>query len=320
MTDETTTSRILRLLSLLQSRRSWSGVELADRVGVTVRTVRRDIERMRELGYRIETERGTLGGYRLEAGSDLPPLVFTEDEVVALAVGLQVAATDGTVRGASELTVSVLAKLEQVLPSALHSRMRALQSTVAAPGPLALDGPVNPEILSALALACRDSEIVRFSYAAGRGSTIARRAEAFALVPLGRRWYFLAWDTARLDWRTFRVDRVTDLARTSLIVPRRSVPGGDIRDFVLDRFQLSQSPPIKATIRIASPLSEVESHLGHYTSGLAADGEETLWRISDERVEHLFGALAWLRWPFEITEGEELKRFVRGFDAIRAGH
>jgi len=103
-------------------------------------------------------------------------------------------------------------------------------------------------------------------------------------------------------------------------VPRRSVPGGDIRDFVLDRFQLSQSPPIEATIRIAAPLGEVESHLGRYTSGLAADGEETLWRISDERVEHLFGALAWLRWPFEIAEGEELKSFVRGFDAIRAAH
>lgn len=203
----TTTSRVLRLLSLLQARRSWTGPELAERVGVSQRTIRRDVDRLRELGYRIAAERGSVGGYRLEAGSDVPPLLLSGEEAVALVLGLRAVAAEGDVRGMPELTVSVLAKLEQVLPAAIRLRVRALQSAVPAPGPVRSGEVVDPETFAVLALACRDSEVVRFGYRGADGTRTDRRVECVALVPLGRRWYLLAWDTGRSDWRTFRLDR-----------------------------------------------------------------------------------------------------------------
>ena len=317
MNDSTATSRVLRLLSLLQSRRSWPGTELADRVGVTVRTVRRDIERLRELGYAITAERGVLGGYRLEAGSDLPPLLFTDDEAVALALALSAGTTNGGIRDLADLTVSVLAKLEQVLPSQVRSRIRAVQAAVVAPGLVQLDNPADPECLAMLALACRDSEIVRFSYLAADGTSSARRTESVALVPVARRWYLLAWDADRDDWRTFRVDRISHVQRTRVLVDRREVPGEDAAAFVQRRFALGNPVEVEATVRIEASLAEVDAYLGRYTSGLSAEGDVTLWKIRAERVEFLFGALAWLRWQFEIVAGAELQRFVDEFDVRR---
>lgn len=309
---ETTTSRVLQLLSLLQSRRSWPGTELADRLGVEPRTIRRDIDRLRELGYRIAAERGAAGGYRLEAGSDLPPLLFTPDEAVALALSLRSGAADGALRGMADLTVSVLAKLEQVLPSAVQARVRATQAAVATPWPLHSRELIDPEIFAVLALACRDSEVVRLSYRTPDDRLTPRRVEPSALVPVGPRWYLLSWDLEREDWRTFRVDRIAASTRTHRVVPKRDVPGG-ASEFVVTR--LSQpATPREATVRIAAPLAEVEAHLGAFTSGLAADGaDHTRWHIRDERLEILAGALAWLDWPFEIVEGDELRTFVREF-------
>lgn len=314
-TDDTTTSRVLRLLSLLQTRRSWPGPELAERVGVSQRTIRRDIDRLRELGYRIEAERGSIGGYRLDAGSSLPPLLFTADEAVALALSLRAGAAEGAVSGIADLTVSVIAKLEQVLPSAVHNRLEATQAAIVTPGPIRESEPVDAQAFASLALACRDSEIVRFAYSSPDAGASPRRVEPVALIPVGRRWYLLAWDTARDDWRTFRADRISDVARSHVVTPRRTVPAADAAAFVLERFAFPTTPPIAATIRIAASLHDVDARLGPYTSGLTADGDHTLWLIRDERVERLFAALAWLTWPFEIVEGEELQRFAAEFAA-----
>ena len=310
---ESTTSRVLQLLSVLQTRRSWSGPELAERIGVSQRTIRRDVDRLRELGYRIEAERGSVGGYRLEAGSSIPPLLFSSEEAVALALGMRAAATDGALQGAADVAVSVLAKLEQVLPSAVRLRVRAVQAAVSAPGPVHSAEPIDPETFAMLALACRDSEVVRFGYSAADGSRSPRRAEPIALVPLRRRWYLLAWDTDRDDWRTFRLDRVAAPLRTRLVVPRRAVPSVSAGAFVQERLRAPSAPRLAATVRIAAPLAEVEAYLGGYTTGLTADGGGTLWRISDERLEVLAGALTWLIWPFEIVEGEALQAFVGAF-------
>jgi predicted DNA-binding transcriptional regulator YafY len=315
MSDDTTTSRVLRLLGLLQSRRAWTGTELADRLDTSARTVRRDIDRLRELGYRIAAERGAIGGYRLEAGADLPPLLFSADEAVALALALRSSAIDGAVRDVADLGVSVLAKLEQVLPAAVRERVQATQAAIVAPGPVAAVDLVEPTAFAALALACRDSEVVRFSYADAAGLVSDRRVEPTALVPLARHWYLLAWDTARVDWRTFRVDRITDVARTHSVVPRRAVPGKDAAAYVVEGLGAARSPLVVATVRVDAPFNVVEARLGPFTRGLAATGESTLWRMADENVEVLHGALAWLIWPFEIVEGEELRRFVTAFAA-----
>jgi len=192
-----TSARLLRLLSLLQSRRDWPGAELAERLGVTTRTVRRDVDRLRDLGYPVESATGTAGGYRLGVGAALPPLLLDDDEAVAVAVGLRAAAT-GTVTGIEETSLRALAKLEQVLPSRLRHRVGAMQSAIL---PLTGPGPtVDPDLLTA---ACQAHEGVRFGYQQN-----TRRVEPYRLVHTGRRWYLLAFDLDRDDWRTFRVDRI----------------------------------------------------------------------------------------------------------------
>jgi predicted DNA-binding transcriptional regulator YafY len=310
---DTTTSRVLRLLSLLQSRRYWPGSELADRLEVSARTVRRDIDRLRELGYRVSAERGSAGGYLLEAGSALPPLLFTGDEAVALAVSLRAGAVDGSVRGMPDLTVAVLAKLEQVLPPALRLRVRAMQGAIARAKPVGDADPVDPEILAILALVCRDSEVVRFRYLSADGSTSMRRVEPIALVPERQHWYLLSWDTERSQWRTFRVDRISQPTRTHLNVAPRALPTTDAAAFVRQRLRVA-TPDFAATIRIAAPLTEVVALLGPFTSGLDDDGSQgTLWHISDDRLEVLAGALTWVPWPFEIVEGNELRAFLASF-------
>jgi predicted DNA-binding transcriptional regulator YafY len=320
MTDESATSRALRVLSLLQTRRSWPGSELAERVGASPRTIRRDIDRLRELGYRITAERGVLGGYRLEAGSDLPPLVFSGDEAVALALGMRAGAIDSPVRGMADLTVSVLAKLEQVLPVAVHARLRAMGSAVPPSGPVRTGDLVDPETIAVLALACRDSELVRFSHRSADGAHVARHVEPTALVPVGRRWYLLGWDTARADWRTFRLDRISDPRSTRVVMPRRSIPGDDPVAFVTSRLGGTGTPRFSATIRISAPHPEVEAYLGAFTSGLEPDGpDRTRWRIADDRLEILAGALTWLIWPFTIEEGDELRGFAKTFAARLSG-
>jgi predicted DNA-binding transcriptional regulator YafY len=200
-----TSGRLLKLLSLLQAHRDWTGPELADRLGVTVRTVRRDVDKLRALGYPVEADLGVTGGYRLGAGASLPPLLLDDDEAVAVAVGLRTAA-GGTVAGIAETSVRALAKLEQVLPSRLRYRVRSVQSMTV---PLVGAGPVvDPEVLARLAGACRDHQRLRIEYRAADGTGSRRVCEPHRLVHTGRRWYLVAWDNDRDDWRTFRVDRL----------------------------------------------------------------------------------------------------------------
>ena len=201
-----TSARLLRLLSLLQARREWSGAELADELGVSARTVRRDVERVRSLGYPVHATSGVAGGYRLGAGAALPPLLLDDDEAVAVAVGLRTGA-GGSVAGIEETSIRALVKLEQVLPSRLRRRVNTLwTSTVPMAGP---GGPtVDPEVLTAIAETCRDHQQLRFDYHDHGGAASVRAVEPHRLVCWGRRWYLLAWDPDRGDWRIFRVDRI----------------------------------------------------------------------------------------------------------------
>ncbi|WP_197359093.1 helix-turn-helix transcriptional regulator, partial [Streptomyces clavuligerus] len=202
-----TSARLLRLLSLLQAHREWSGAELAERLGVTARTVRRDADRLRALGYPVNASPGTGGGYRLGAGARLPPLLLDDEEAVAVAVGLRTSAGQG-VEGIGETSVRALAKLEQVLPDRLRRRVSTLNS-VTVPMLRVPRVQVDPSVLTELATACRDSEKLRFRYRDHSGSGTRRTVEPHRLVCTERRWYLVAWDLDRADWRTFRVDRVT---------------------------------------------------------------------------------------------------------------
>ncbi len=199
-----TSARLLELLSLLQTPRDWRGAELAERLGVDVRTVRRDIEKLRTLGYPVHAVAGA-AGYRLGAGTKLPPLLLNDEEAVAVAVGLRTAA-GGTIAGIEESSLRALAKLEQVLPTRLRHRVAALQAatvTMAAGTPV-----VDPEVLTTIAAAIRDHEQLRFDYRTHDGSEIRRAAQPHRLVHTGRHWYLLGWDVERNDWRTYRVDRL----------------------------------------------------------------------------------------------------------------
>jgi predicted DNA-binding transcriptional regulator YafY len=212
-------------LSLLQARRDWSGAELAERLGVTVRTVRRDVERLRALGYPVHAVPGAAGGYWLGAGAALPPLLLDDDEAVAVAVGLRTAA-GGTVEGIEETSVRALAKLEQVLPARLRSRVNALQSVTV---PLRRGGPtVGADTLTVIGSACRDHLRLRFDYRDHDGTESVRQVEPYNLVHTGRRWYLVAFDLDRQDWRTFRVDRLQPHKNVGPRFTPREHPGTDI--------------------------------------------------------------------------------------------
>src|SRR5689334_2665135 len=224
-----TSSRLLELLSLLQGRRDWPGEELAERLEVSGRTIRRDMERLRRLGYPVESLTGPAGGYRLRAGSAMPPLLLENDEAIAIAVGLRTAA-GASVAGIEETAVRALVKLEQVLPAHLRRRVGALGSatlTLPAGGPR-----VDPQHLTVIAAACRDSECLRFAYRRRDGTGSRREVEPLSLVNHGRRWYLVAWDRRRQDWRTFRIDRLARPASTGVRFERRKLPAKDAGAYV----------------------------------------------------------------------------------------
>lgn len=226
-----TSGRLLRLLSLLQSTRDWPGPELAERLGVTVRTVRNDVERLRQLGYPVQATRGAIGGYRLSAGTAMPPLLLDDEEAVAIAVSLRTS-SGGAIEGLEETSLRALTKLQQVLPQRLAGRVDALQShTVRVGGPGR--GPlVDGAMLALLAAAARDREIVRFGYADHSGAASERRIEPYRLVNWGRRWYLVAYDVERGDWRTFRVDRMVEPRSVGHRFTARELPAEDIAAYV----------------------------------------------------------------------------------------
>ncbi|SDZ08317.1 HTH domain-containing protein [Amycolatopsis xylanica] len=236
-------ARLLKLLSLLQTHRDWSGADLADRLGVTTRTVRRDVDRLRELGYPVHATQGT-AGYQLGAGASLPPLLLDDDEAIAVAVSLR---TSTSVTGIEETAVRALAKLEQVLPPRLRHRVNTLQTAtvrIGASGP-----PVDPDTLMAIADACRRRERLRFDYTSPRTGVSVRTTEPHSLVNYGRHWYLVAWDTEREDWRTFRVDRLVPRTPTGPRFPPREPPEGDAATYVSHQLS-AKTWGYQATVRL----------------------------------------------------------------------
>ncbi|MGW4116239.1 helix-turn-helix transcriptional regulator [Actinosynnema sp. NPDC004786] len=254
-----TSARLLALLSLLQARRDWPGALLAERLDVSPRTVRRDVDRLRELGYPIRTVKGPDGGYRLGAGAELPPLLFDDEQAVALAVALRVAAT-ATGLGVEEAAARALHTVRQVMPARLRHRVDTLQVTAVerdAPPPL------DRGVLVAISGAVHAREVLRFDYTPAGGDPVAgppRRAEPHHLVTRGGRWYLVAWDLDRDDWRTFRVDRITPRTPTGPRFTPRELPGGDVAAFVTARFSGSGGPdgwPCRGEVVLDLPAARV---------------------------------------------------------------
>lgn len=253
------TGRALSLLSLLQTHRFWHCADLAERLDVTERTVRRDVGRLRELGYPVTATSGRYGGYRLESGAHMPPLVVDDDEAVALAVGLRYAAV-AAIDGMEETSLRALTKIESLLPHRLRRRVTALHSSITSvPSPIGRD-LVDPESLSVLAAACRDQELARFDYRAGEGSNTRRLVEPHRLVTAGRRWYLVAWDRDRDDWRSFRLDRLARPSATGGRFTPREIPGGDAAAYVARAIGSIPRERV-ATLALGAELDDVEDVL-----------------------------------------------------------
>ncbi|GAA4197303.1 WYL domain-containing protein [Streptosporangium oxazolinicum] len=309
-----TSARLLRLLSLLQARQDWPGAALAERLGVSERTVRRDVDRLRELGYPVNSTRGTDGGYRLGAGSVMPPLLLDDEEAVAVAVGLRTAA-GGTIAGIEETSVRALAKLEQVLPSRLRHRVNALQTYVE---PVPADGPgpvVDPGVLTTLAAACRDGERVRFDYRAHDGSAGVRIAEPHRLVSWGRRWYLVAWDVDRQDWRTFRVDRVEPRTPTGPRFPPRDPPEGGAAAYVA-RGVSAAAWRHWARVVVHAPADVVTGRVNPAVGVVeAVDGHTCVLSTGADSLHVIAVYLGMLDLDFEVTGPPELVEHMRALTA-----
>ena len=257
----TTGTRTLRLLSLLQSRRYWAGTELAARLEISDRTLRRDVERLRELGYPVEARRGVEGGYQLAAGAVLPPLLLDDDEAVAIGVGLHAAIQAGTVTGIEESSVRALSKVIQVMPSRLRRRIDAL-TAMTDPIPWQQSAAsVDAEVLVSVAQACRDGERLEFAYTTRVGDASTREVDPYRLVLLGRRWYLVAWDLTRFDWRTFRLDRLSEPRVTGAHAIPRELPGGNAAEFVRSSIQ-SATPRHEVEVLIDAPADVVRARIG----------------------------------------------------------
>ncbi|HWD62614.1 MAG TPA: YafY family protein [Humibacter sp.] len=286
-----TASRVLELLSLLQTHRQWPGPGLADRLDITERTLRRDIERLRVLGYRIDATRGAAGGYRLEAGAHLPPLLLTEEEAVTVAVGLRSAVAQGLVDG-ENTTLSALAKFEQLLPPALRARTNALSATLHTPSMRGV--PVAAELIGTLALACRDQERIRFRYRAADGTPSNRSVEPHAVVALGRSWFLFAWDRDRDEWRTFRIDRIADVFGTRVRFEPRQIPGGDAASYVRMGIRTVKEL-LRVDVVLHTPIEAMRGRLGGWDAGLVDDPpDRCVWPISGESVAQLLSGLVWV--------------------------
>ncbi|MFB7598908.1 helix-turn-helix transcriptional regulator [Streptomyces sp. NPDC056160] len=305
-----TPARLLQLLSLLQTPREWPGGELAERLGVSRRTVRRDIDRLRELGYPVQASMGSDGGYRLVAGKAMPPLVLDDEEAVAIAVGLR-AGAGHAIEGMDEAAVRALAKLEQVLPARLRHRVSTLQ---AATTPLTSgDGAsVTPETLTVMASAVAGRERLRFAYRAGDGTGTRRLTEPYRLVSTGRRWYLVAYDLDRADWRTFRVDRVSEPFPTGARFTPRELPTGSAAEYLRHSMQQRQET-YAFTVTFPEPVESVAARLPAWlgTPEPLPDGGCLLRATVGDRVEWLALRLAMLGCEFTVQEPSELVECVR---------
>ncbi|MFC9976708.1 helix-turn-helix transcriptional regulator [Spirillospora sp. NPDC127200] len=258
-----TGTRVLELLGLLQNRRHWPSQELARRLGVSQRTLRRDIDGLQELGYPITATRGTGGGYQLSPGASLPPLVLSEDEAAAIVMGLQ-ELTCGPSPMPADAALSAMAKIVQVLPVRIRRRIDSLRAVAVPPRtPEERAGVTDVASLTTLALACRDTETVEFAYRARTGRTAARTVHPHHIARVENRLYLIAWDLDRADWRTFRVDRIGEVSRTGATFAPRPLPADDPVEYV--RARISAMPgryPVRATVR--APAERVRKEIAHY--------------------------------------------------------
>jgi predicted DNA-binding transcriptional regulator YafY len=302
-----TSARLLKLLSLLESRGTWTGPELAERLDVGVRTLRRDVDRLRRLGYPVHAAPGVAGGYRLGVGAELPPLLLDDEEAVAVAVALRTAA-GGTVSGIEETSIRALTKLEQLLPSRLRRRVNAVQTyTVAMTRP---GDAVAPDVLALIAAACRDHERLRFRYRSHHGAESRRTVEPNRLVHLGRRWYLVAWDVDRQAWRTLRVDRMEGIGTERRFVPRKP-PARDIGAYVADAVSVARDR-YQARVVLHAPLETLRSRVPPTYGTLEAIDERTsLLRTGADWLGGLAVYVAVIGVDFEVLEPPELVEEVR---------
>jgi len=304
-----TSARLLRLLSLLQTPRDWTGTELAERLGVSARTVRNDVDKLRELGYPVLATRGRAGGYRLGAGAAMPPLLLDDEEAVAVAVGLRTAA-GGAIAGIEDAALRALAKLEQVLPSRLRSRVGTLQSVIT-PVPVPGAPLVDPDVLTAIAAACRSRERLRFWYLSHDGTRSDREAEPYQLVNWGRRWYLVAFDVRRADWRTFRVDRITVRTPGGGRFTPRPLPSDDLAGWVSQRVAFA-GWRYRARVTVFAPAATVLERIGPYVGTVTAvDDESSVLDTGSDSLETLAVYLGLLGYEFRVESPAELAGHVR---------
>ncbi len=317
-----TSARLLRLLSLLQTPREWPGPELAERLRVSQRTVRHDIQRLRDLGYPVDATRGSVGGYRLASGTAMPPLLLEDDEAVAVAVSLRTA-SGGAVEGLDESALRALTKLQQVLPGRLRGQVEALGSATSRAEPWRRrQAPVDGALLADLAAAAAAREVVRFGYADHAGTGTERRAEPYRLVTLGQRWYLVAFDLGREDWRTFRIDRVRDAHSVGHRFRARPLPADDVAAWVAGKTRQVMHRAT-ARVRVHAPAAEVEGRLGHWNEQtVEADHPDScVVRLGGPSVEGMAFWLGALGADFEVLDPPELAAAVRrlGERYARAG-
>lgn len=294
----------MRLLSLLQTHRFWPGVELASRLEVSDRTLRRDIERLRELGYPVSSSRGVEGGYQLGSGGSMPPLVVDEDEAIAMvvALGQTASAQSGAL---ADSTLSALSKVVQVLPTRLRRRAEALRA-VTIDSPFTEAPEVEASVLGAIAQAIRDTERIRFSYTARGGAhggeESSRHVEPHQLVTVGRRWYLLAFDLERADWRSFRLDRLTDPLGTKSLFRRREIPGGDAAAYVRQGLEGRTEAHRLVTV-VEAAAADVETRIGRWTT-VTDLGEDRCRVVAESRdIGFLLLGMGLVDAPFTIEEG-----------------
>lgn len=278
----TPTSRLLRMLSLLQTRRDWSGAALADRLGTSARTVRRDVDRLRDLGYSIRAVKGPDGGYRLQPGATVPPLLFDDEQVVAIAVALRAASVAGA--GVEEAALRALGALRQVLPERVRHRLDSLEVTTMGPAGASVDATV----LVAVSEAIRASEVLRFDYGEVEDARAPRRAEPYSLVATGGRWYLVAWDLEHDEWRIFRADRITPKSARGARFARRDLPGGDVRAFVTARFRGSTTPewPCRGSVVLDLPARDA--------APFVSDGDSIVEAIGERRCRVELASWSWV--------------------------
>ena len=302
-----TSARLLRLLSLLQTRTTWSGPELAERLGVTTRTVRHDVEKLRSLDYPVTSTPGAAGGYRLGPGGRLPPLLLDDDEAVAVAVGLRTAAR-GSVTGIEEASVTALAKLEQVLPSRLRHRVSALQAYTV---PVGTGGPtVDPGVLVAVAATCRDHHRLRFDYRSHDGSESVRTVEPHRLAHMSGRWYLVAWDVDAGDWRTFRVDRMKPRIPTGPRFTPRDPPADDVAAYVAERIG-SAMWRYQVRVRLHAPAEVVRPRLPPPVKVERADDSSCVMSAGADTLDLAAVYLGMLDVDFDVIEPPGLVAHLR---------